>query len=129
MSRGQSRSWRVRSGRRAAAALALGLAATVLAGCGGDEKPSTRQSGDTCSGGQIRLLRGRPADLPGGGTVGIGSVHLDDDPPSVRLVLAGEHGPAPDTGRLTVGDSFAVDGASYEITAICADRVNARSAG
>lgn len=110
------------------------LAGLSLGACGegdGDSRTGPQESAsasadaDDCAGGDVRFLQGMPTDLPGGGEGGIGQVDMDADPPTVRLVLAGDTATPPTAGALSVGDTFTVEGTTYRITAICPGKVTA----
>lgn len=101
---------------------ALAVLALLVAGCGDDDPETQPSSGPTCSGGDVRFLQGQPAQLPGGGSGGIGQVR-DTDPPTVNLSLGGADVQA-DNG-LGVGDTFRVARTTYRITCISASRVTA----
>lgn len=63
---------------------------------------------------------GSDHSLPGGGSVRIGSLELDDDPPTVNLSL----GDATEDERqnaldMQLGDTFELQGSSYELVGAC----------
>lgn len=73
--------------------------------------------------GDVTIREGVDVPLPGGGSAGIGATNLDEDPPTVTLVL----GDATEAERqsavdMEVGDVFTAAGASYELVGACADR-------
>ncbi len=98
----------------------MALAAATLSACSSD--------GDDrwCVGaedGEVSLSPGVDNPLPGGGSAGIASLRLDDDPPAVNLSL----GDATEAERqaavdMQVGDTFELQGTSYELVGACEDR-------
>lgn len=109
--------------RTACAAAALVVLGLVSACSGSDDEPSSRATGSAdCAGGDISVLQGQPADLPGGGQVGIGDVDADADPPRVRLVFTGDGVPTEHT-TYTVGDTFSVGSTSYRVDCLSAGKV------
>lgn len=103
----------------------------LLAGCSGrtPSRPATTESTSAsgCVGhaGDEHLLQGQPHDLPDGSGVGIGSVDLDAEPPTVRLVLAGV--PTDQSAQdndLSVGDTIEIGPSTYELVQICASSVD-----
>ncbi|RLV49624.1 hypothetical protein D9V37_06810 [Nocardioides mangrovicus] len=119
----------VPAGHVLAAAALVGL--LLVAGCSGSPSSdpsgaaSTGSSGaaSSCPGGEIRLLQGQPADLPGGGSAGIGQVS-SSRPPTVRLAIGGTDVDA--ASDLSVGDRFSVAGSTYQITCISRSKVTAK---
>jgi hypothetical protein len=85
-----------------------------LAGCSGDDEPtasstSASTGADDCSGGDVSVLQGQPADLPDGGQVGIG-----DGTPTGDTTYA-------------AGDTFDVGSVSYRVDCVAAGKVTLSS--
>ncbi|HEY7043561.1 MAG TPA: hypothetical protein VH419_07835 [Nocardioidaceae bacterium] len=123
-------------------AVAAIVLAGTLAGCGSDEPncagvaagcrdsgPSTSANGCVGEPGKESILQGQPHQLPDGAGVGIGSVDMDADPPTVRLVLGNVPASQRDQDTTVgVGDSLDIGKTTYVVASICSDKVTLDSA-
>lgn len=96
-----------------------GASVLLLSGaCGTSDQPGPASTRKSCDGGQVRFLQGQPADLPGGGTAGIGQVFEDRDPPAFNLAVGTGSYDRDATRPLSVGDTFGVEGTTYRVACI-----------
>jgi hypothetical protein len=116
----------VRVGRRLLATVTVAAACVLAAACGDDEDRGGPTGSGGCVGeqtGEVTVVAGGDVALPGGGSVGIGSVFSDDDPPHISLIVASPDEQEQEAAQhLEVGDTFSVQGASYTVDGFCEDK-------
>jgi hypothetical protein len=78
--------------------------------------------------GDVRLSQGHPTNVPGGGRMGINTVDMTAEPPTVTLIFGGARPGEAETGvERSVGDTVTLQGHDYEVLQICAGSVSLQS--
>jgi len=107
-------------------ALAAALLVLPLVGCD-DDGNGVLPGGDTCVGeqsGDIQVDVGSDGALDEGGNIRIAATSLDEDPVEVDLGLGGATAAEEDSAKgLAPGDTFTLQGRTYELVGACDDSV------
>jgi len=98
----------------------------LLGGCG-DSSTGGETTDAGCIGttsGEYELSSTFPSELPGVDSAGLAATNLEDDPPTVSLILTGAAVAQTNNAvDLEVGDEFTVAGKSYTLRGACQDKV------